>query len=877
VLTTILRIVRTLDSTDVNLQDKGGSHSAMSPSTSTTSSRILRKFSSRWFLGIVFLVALIAPLPIIMSRNLVRSRRENNTSHASGPLNAGGSTSHDPTADAENSQEEDSMLYIGKIPPSILREKWQQMQENGRAGPRISVFRASGIQLVSSVNSLLSGALFAIMNSRRFVFDSRFNEIFSARDMGWDFDDSVLESLSDPSKSREIHETDRCKDPDSPLSKIMSESDLAHASDPWHTQHAPAISVDTSCPMYRYWANNEHVKPKLVEWGLLDPGSVLPSGFQVAHHLTSLLLQPRGELRNIVQKTFRPAQDRDHAIIGIEARGVGDKADLAQHFFTCATKLAEEVKNGRQVKYYISTDSREVQDRAAEFFGADSIIRMEASSKPRTSAGKLAMYQSAVDSVYMGMHSDGLVVTARSAAGMLAAISSGKIPYQVDLQAGPNQYLCVKTDVTQSARKDESAGTSDKPDKANAPPQTPSADTQGQTDKSQTDTSAAVGTAEETLFQAPGAVPQRFVGRFSPLWPGPNQRLQDKWHASQKRGNQAHKYAKFLGAGGFANTMNALIGGALYALVSDRRFLFHSHFNELFNAQRDGWHFEVATIPEELRRTSRHFDLLDDTCFPEDAEWSRKLSSQQGIQPAAWASLAVVSVTTNCPLQKYWGRNPSLQQHLIDLGLIDHNSDLPQGFQIAHQLVRFLLQPCPQLESKVREVFETGNMSSYAIVGVQVRMGGAPIGDTVLFGPADTDWSHHFITCAQQAAKQLSDPRPVKYYISADRASVMDKARDILGPDSVMSGLGPVQHTTHQSKATDSLHRAALDSLYMGMYASAVVLTPGSTFGSLAAVASGRNPYHVIVEEGPDQFKCVKTDLRNPPHRYHLPGSSTVR
>jgi hypothetical protein len=323
--------------------------------------------------------------------------------------------------------------------------------------------------------------------------------------------------------------------------------------------------------------------------------------------------------------------------------------------------------------------------------------------------------------------------------------------------------------------------------------------------------------------------------------------------------------------------MNGFLSGSLYSLLAQRRFLFQSHFNDMFNARKEGWHYDAAELSEQERSTARHTDMIDTACFPEDAEWSKRLSSQNGIHPEAWGSPSLISIATNCPLVKYWGRNPSLQAKYTELGLIDSKSSLTPGFQIAHQMVRFLLQPCPELETKVRRVFESGNMSKFVIIGVQVRMGGAPIGEEAIFGPPNVDWSVHFMHCAKHASKELKDPRPVKYFISGDRPSVFENAKNILGADAVMSGPGPVTHTSAAGKAADALHRAAIDSLYMGMYASAVVITPGSTFGSLAAVASGRNPYHVVVDEGPEQFQCKKTDLKNPPHRYHLGGSQTFR
>ena len=189
------------------------------------------------------------------------------------------------------------------------------------------------------------------------------------------------------------------------------------------------------------------------------------------------------------------------------------------------------------------------------------------------------------------------------------------------------------------------------------------------------------------MLQFTGTQRAKYVGRFSPLWSGPNLRLQEKWEASQKRGAETHKFARFMGLAGFANTMNGFISGALYSLMADRRFLFNSPFNHLFNATEGGWDWAAAALTDKDKAPRIHVDLINDQCFEENAQWSKNLSTQDGFQPADWAAATLVTVVTNCPLQKYWGKNPSLQAKLLDLGLITQNSDLPQGFQIAHQLV----------------------------------------------------------------------------------------------------------------------------------------------------------------------------------------------
>jgi hypothetical protein len=121
-------------------------------------------------------------------------------------------------------------------------------------------------------------------------------------------------------------------------------------------------------------------------------------------------------------------------VIGIEIRTGWhpDKSPISEpklieaalHYFTCAQKVAHELRDHKPVKYYISTDVDVMYERAALFFGADSIIKLHAAN--RLLSRKPAMYRAAIDSIYLGMYADELVLTPNSAMGMLAAVSLGK-------------------------------------------------------------------------------------------------------------------------------------------------------------------------------------------------------------------------------------------------------------------------------------------------------------------------------------------------------------------------------------------------------------------------------------------------------------------
>jgi hypothetical protein len=292
--------------------------------------------------------------------------------------------------------------------------------------------------------------------------------------------------------------------------------------DPWilegTSQGSPAgLSISTSCPMYRYWANNVRIQPKLLHLGLLDSNSSLPAGFQVAHTLSNLLLQPSELLRAILLQTFEPWDRERFSIVGVEIRTqrseqraeLNTSTGLARHFFACAQQVAKSLGGDAKVKYYISTDTQALHEQAVSIFGRDSVIQIPGSYLP---ADKRAMYKSAIDSIYMGMYADALVITPGSRAGMLAAIAAGKNPYHVELHDGPTQFQCKKTDLQNI-------------------PSTGQARKTVQMDSPLASVSPFLGASSKT-----------FVGRFSPSWPGPNERLRERWIASQHIGNQTRRF-----------------------------------------------------------------------------------------------------------------------------------------------------------------------------------------------------------------------------------------------------------------------------------------------------------------------------------------------
>uniref|UniRef100_A0A6U4MTQ1 Uncharacterized protein n=2 Tax=Hemiselmis andersenii TaxID=464988 RepID=A0A6U4MTQ1_HEMAN len=336
--------------------------------------------------------------------------------------------------------------------------------------------------------------------------------------------------------------------------------------------------------------------------------------------------------------------------------------------------------------------------------------------------------------------------------------------------------------------------------------------------------------------------------------------------------------AKYVGAGGLANTFNGLLSGAVHGLLSDRRFAFESIYNGVFRSDELGW--DIQKIPMQ------GFPSIGGAKKQDMVDWCYTIKSEPGIilstlDPAngvdlPYATGPSVFYRTNCPLYKHWSRNPKLEGKFLELGLITKESKLPYSFQIAHHMTRFIAQPQDDVAKLVRETFENERTNGVALVGVQIRMGGAVIGDRVEFGPHDMKWNKHFLTCAQNVSKLIKDGRPVKYYISADRMDTHKLAADILGVENIVSQAKQPKHTDRGNHQRETAMLAALDSIYMGMYVEELVTTPGSTFGALAAIAMGRNPHHVEVDEGPKQFECRMTNLLNAPNRYRLPNSAPL-
>ena len=75
----------------------------------------------------------------------------------------------------------------------------------------------------------------------------------------------------------------------------------------------------------------------------------------------------------------------------------------------------------------------------------------------------------------------------------------------------------------------------------------------------------------------------------------------------------------------------------------------------------------------------------------------------------------------------------------------------------------------------------------------------------------------------------------------------------------------------------EQLQAAVAEVFVLARHCAALVVTPGSTFGGLAAVLSGRAPWFVQVEDGPGQWACVRMDWGKVPSRYGLGDAAALR
>ena len=98
----------------------------------------------------------------------------------------------------------------------------------------------------------------------------------------------------------------------------------------------------------------------------------------------------------------------------------------------------------------------------------------------------------------------------------------------------------------------------------------------------------------------------------------------------------------------------------------------------------------------------------------------------------------------------------------------------------------------------------------------------------------------------------------VYFYIASDSADTVASGRKALG-NFVISSEGEAIHAVSGTGREKTL----IDEWAL-VFSDALLVTPGSTFGSAAAMIHARRPFYVDW----DNRECKQTDLEHPPFRY---------
>lgn len=286
--------------------------------------------------------------------------------------------------------EKDVPAFMGK-----LKRSWTASQSLGTADDRAVIVRGKG-NLANALNSLMSGAVYALLNNRKMVFAPEsvsIKNMFQEQIARWGVDNSSEAISGHSSQSAQIIAD--CPRISNSLTTTLSKGLPEFAKDPWGCSRAQrTIAITMKCPLFLHWAENVGLHKDFERMGLIDEKSTLPVGFQMGHRLLNFFLRPTELIQTELEQTFGIAKKQGLAIIGIETRlvedstdntvtverrergkyGLGSK-DSVEHFFTCALEVAEEIAQGRRTVFYISSHKEWVHEKAVAFFGDENVVR----------------------------------------------------------------------------------------------------------------------------------------------------------------------------------------------------------------------------------------------------------------------------------------------------------------------------------------------------------------------------------------------------------------------------------------------------------------------------------------------------------------------
>lgn len=171
------------------------------------------------------------------------------------------------------------------------------------------------------------------------------------------------------------------------------------------------------------------------------------------------------------------------------------------------------------------------------------------------------------------------------------------------------------------------------------------------------------------------------------------------------------------------------------------------------------------------------------------------------------------------------------------------------GFEYAGTILNKYWRLSKRMQEKVDDYYKKNFEGAY-VIGMQFRF--------EFMNESDVQ---AFLNCANEFEGSLIEHIPVKWYISSDTPTFVEKMKEEYN-DKVLTGNGIVGHISRNFK---SYERVIFD-LEMLSRCDVLIFTGGSTFGFLPALKNQRRPYYVVGNVG--MKKCQKMTFYNPAYSH---------
>jgi len=307
------------------------------------------------------------------------------------------------------------------------------------------------------------------------------------------------------------------------------------------------------------------------------------------------------------------------------------------------------------------------------------------------------------------------------------------------------------------------------------------------------------------------------------------------------------RYFVYASGAGLGNIELGLLSSYLIAILTDRAIINAESLTSgiLDTPFENGvWNeWEGKTDPRFTKLSSKKYSMSNGECFGDNIGFGHKLA-EQDLDEVFRED--VIYFASNCPLFRWISRNPRYTPKLKKWGFIPSDAtNTPEfGFFTASSVASLLFNLKPTVQTTVDDWmndFRKGRPNSL-FISAQIRLGRVKGGGDV--GIEDIYISPNDIPSFWNCVEALSHGRPFTLFLAVDNDWVVGDAQDRFGKNNVVYIPGAIAHIQNLNAESQELTKVILDHWIQGE-ADELIITAGSTFGSMAAIRGGKLPFYI--------------------------------